>query len=227
MSVPAGIFLGGSRDQYGERAWLVCLDSSARQGTLYLPPDILRLSFQNPKGSLVLESQKAFGDLVYVFELKPTEQLLVGAVSTLRLSGNLRKPLRKSDVSLQALHDGHSLLEEPFGVYSNLKYLEQAGDLLGSEVILFRRKDSAVGLITRFEGAPDGPYLLSDTILTGSSVRFSIISIHGRESYSGLLSSNRLKLTNTTNPSLKTEILKRGTFDQVFHSTCEVTKRGD
>ncbi|PYV38608.1 MAG: hypothetical protein DMG06_25275 [Acidobacteria bacterium] len=224
VSVPSGIFSGSSKDQYGERAWLVCLDPANRKGKLYLPPDVLDLSLSDLNEPIVLQSQKGYGDLVYVLELNLTERLLVGTISTQRQVANTSKQLLKAEVSLEpvAFQDGWSeLLQAPSGVYSNLKYVEEGGDLLGTELVLIRRSGgAAVGLITRFEGGPDGPYLLLDTNLRGDFLRFVIRTIHGKEVYSGVLSSSRLELKDETNPSLKKESLKRRSFSTIFQPNC-------
>jgi hypothetical protein len=202
-----GIFLGVSKEKYGDLGWLICLDPAAQKGKLYMPP-----------------AQKGYGDLVYVLELSSSDRLLVGTITSLRLVGNFSKQLSKAAVSLEplALQDVWSPSQAFSGVYSNVEYHAVSGDLAGAEVILIRKSEGAVGLITLFGGGPEGSYLLLETSLRGNHLKFAIRGIQGRELYSGVLSSSQLELKNETYPCLKKELLKRRSLDTIFGPDCKL-----
>lgn len=222
---PSGIFLGVSKEEYGDIAWLICLELTTQKGKLYAPPGVLDLSVTNANGHTILRS-KGVGDLVYLFELNPNQQSLVGTVTRLRVYGDASKQLTKSELTLEPLPSQgawSTLPQFPSGVYKNVKHIEEAGDLLGTELILIRKNESIVGLVTLYEGAPMGPYSLLELSLIDSDLRFKIRSFGKLEIFSGVFSGRQLKLRGESNPFPKDGPLtfQRRSLNTIFGPDCK------
>ena len=183
-----GYYSGISDVPAGRISWFLRIDSEKGTGELYLPPQIIHLR------SIVL---KPNGDLS--FNLVEDER------SVARFEGRLDGNIRGSFVYA----DGHTItatLEEVrqdwfqqetasySGVYSNVKYVEEAGDLVGTELLLIPQANSLGGSLTVYEGVPGNIYALSDVRLSGRSIQFSIVTSTGLKKFSGELSSDKIIL---------------------------------
>jgi len=54
-------------------------------------------------------------------------------------------------------------------VYSSVKYIQRAGDLSGAEVLILRFATPLV-LLTMYEGAPSGPWAMTDVRWAGDTL---------------------------------------------------------
>lgn len=227
-TIPSGIFLGKSEEKYGDMAWLICLDPANHKGKLYDPLGVLNLSLTNASGQSVLRSERA-GSLAYVFELNLSQQLLVGTVTRLEVFRDSSKPFYKAEVSFERLASFDTwplLYQSPSGVYRNVRNIQETGDLLGAELVLIRKPEGVVGLITIFEGGPDSPYLLLDTDLVGNQLRFKIKFFDKLELFSTVISRGRLKLIDETSPlaTIDSPLLMRRSLSTLFGPDCNPKK---
>jgi len=183
-----GYYFGTSNVPAGRISWFLRLDSVKGIGELYLPPQIIQLR------SIVL---KPNGD--FSFSLLEDKRLVAKFEG--RIDGNIRGSF--------VYADGHTItatLDEVrpewfeqetasyAGVYSDVKYVQEAGDLVGTELLLIPQANNLGGSLTVYEGVPGNIYALSDVRLSGRTIQFSIVTGTGIEKFSGQLSSDKIIL---------------------------------
>lgn len=181
-----GYYAGTSDINVGRVGWFLRLDSESGNGELYLPPRIIQLRDikLKPDGPLdfnLIENGKSFAKF---------EGQLDGSIQGkfTYLDGNF---ITTTLEEVQAIPIQHQVAAY-VGFYSNVRYVEEAGDLVGMELLLIPHKNSLVGSLTQYEGVPGGIHALSDVKLLGDSIEFSVITHHGIEGFSGKLSSGGL-----------------------------------
>ena len=203
-----GFFFGVSLDHSARVAWFVKLNTKTGSGSLYVPPGPVKLSEVkiNTNGQLTFRSDAAFGDVVYEFS---------GLVSQARIQGTIRRIRPKSvedaeELILNRLNMNYAIGDnnaKVSGMYSNVKYIEESGDLVGKEVILIQTSEGLAGILTSYEGEPSDPYALTNAEVSGKSLRFAIQTRNGTENYEGLFSANRIKLKRVDIQNLPSEVL--------------------
>ena len=78
------------------------------------------------------------------------------------------------------------------GVFSDLHWVEEAGDLVGTEVFLFRGRDGYWALLQLAEGAPADPSLVSATV-SGTAVEFPFPAFGPKAVFKGQVTTTRLE----------------------------------
>lgn len=226
-ALDGGVYLGRSEEKNACLAWLVCLNPIAQKGRLYLPPEVLDLSIATGvNGTILLRSSKAFGDVVYIFELNRLKQSIVGTVSREIGSRSIRQ-IGKAEIifePIQLEEEALTQLSPPYGIYTNRQYHESSGDMAGAELIILRSPNRIFGLLTVFMGVPVGPYYIEQADMARSQITFTIRTIEGRENFSAALSPKGLQLKQMGYKSLGTQYLLRKNPATIFgggHKTCE------
>lgn len=186
-----GFYYGTSENRSGRLAWLIYLNPEEDSGGLYLPPRVIKLSHleMSPEGRLSFDIISSNGGDADTFN---------GQVTSTTISGSFKYSNgRTYDVELHKLDDkwiDHRESGGVSGLYSNMHYSEQTGDLAGVELLLLRKGSDLAGVFTRYEGVPSESYALIDAALSGSMLRFKIQTNGGQETYNGQLSSQDVKL---------------------------------
>jgi hypothetical protein len=169
-----GIVYGIASDAVGQRAWIVSLDESPTRGFIYSAPasaELCDLSVDTI-GRVSWNTGKAFGHFVYTFEGRRSTEGMGGTLRRVRADDDTASfdvALRRVQGSARGA-DGGRLT----GFYSNMHYVEEAGDLLGSNLLLLLDGDSLVGALTISEGAPSPAYPLIHARRDGDTLRFGI-----------------------------------------------------
>ena len=166
------VFMISSMTAYGELGWLLCTSSASNRSWLYRIPWIIELYQEKSHSAVSLTlTSKETPDGKYKFEGDITGNELNGSLvienpsatsksQTYALKGfRLNPPARKGT-------------RFPAGRYSNSGYLEESGDPIGAELILFLTKGQSAGLIKFNEsywGEPSFVPLILSNIRTISS----------------------------------------------------------
>jgi len=135
-----------------ERGWLMCFDSESRLAWLYVAPSLVKLQWgeSTPSASLHLRSQGLPDRSYYDFQ---------GVAREAELDGNLVAHVAppSTEVTEYAVR-GRKLDQTPVAIdrtiagrYSNVRYVEESGDLVGAELLLFRMDRGISGLVTFYE----------------------------------------------------------------------------
>jgi len=142
------VFLISSMTTLGEQGWLLCFNSTSKRGWLYRIPWMIELypePFQSSI-SLALASKEQSDGRKYTFE---------GEISERELKGSLvvRDPLTKPQSQTYAVKGfklnqlSSKIGRFPSGRFSNSRYIEEAGDVVGAELVLFFTGGQNAGLI--------------------------------------------------------------------------------
>ena len=186
-SVINGIYYGTSEGDSGRRAWLLKIEND--DSVLYSPPANLtiRQITRGPKGEITFETERAIGDLYYKFVGRIVEERFEGVFESTnsRTSTKASTTLRRLDRSL--LKKG-----ENSGLFSNVEYVEQGGDLVGSELIVIPFLDNLTGIYTSYENEMT-PYA-TKIEQNGDKISFHLQTGEGIERFDGKLSRNEVRL---------------------------------
>lgn len=194
-----GIYFGTSDNhQLGRRAWLLRLDSRAGRGWLYMPPNNLELSHVelSPTGRLTFRSDVGLGDIAYNFDGQLTADGITGTFHIIRTQPSGNEGIGNASVALRKL-DARLLDEERAanigGLYSNVEYNEEGGDLIGAELILIPDSEGMIAIFTSYENEML-PYAAANITQSGATLQFRTRTESGEESYQGTLSAERITL---------------------------------
>jgi hypothetical protein len=205
----SGFYFGSSQSQSDEIAWLLKIDMNPREGSLYMPPEVLKLSIVKPDQSnnLSFRSNAGFGDAVYEFNGQINQTGIRGTMAQKypnpASNNTFNVVLNRFDASPLGENRNFKIN----GMYSNVKYIEDSGDLIGKELIFISTSNGFVGILTSFEGVPTKPYALVDVKLIESNLQFSIRTNNGVENYNGKISNNRIAIKRIDVPNGQSEVL--------------------
>lgn len=143
--------------------WLICLDqTSTGKAWLYSAASLIELHSTRPFQSehLVFESLKLKRGETYVLDL---------AIQGDRVRGSIKITFDSPEFSTQTFPlDGSELDREIQGAnasfgsrFSNVKFIEESGDTVGAELLLFKTRGKDAGLITFFESYWGEPNFVS------------------------------------------------------------------
>jgi hypothetical protein len=205
----SGFYFGTSQSQSEEIAWFLKIDFESKTGSLYMPPEVLKLSIvkSDETNQFSFRSNTGFGDVIYEFK---------GEISRTGMRGTIYQiyPDSKNNQTFEVLLQrftpdslSGSNDTEINGMYSNVKYIEDSGDLFGKELILISTSDGFVGLFTPFEGVPTTQYALMNIKRNENNLQFSLQTKNGIENYTGKILDNRIMLKHINRPNGSPEVL--------------------
>ena len=195
-----GFYFGSSSGELGSRAWFLLLDFGTHRGKLHMPPGNLELTHLeiSQVGRITFRSAKDIGDLIYQFEGHLQPNGIVGQFNLIRATPQGEKAFAMAPVVVEKLEfpSNSRLSRNVTGVYSNVEYNSEGGDLTGEELILFWNGKKLTAVFTSYEGDMT-PYATEDVALTGTNIEFRVLMQSGEERYQGVFSRGRLKLRRT------------------------------
>lgn len=195
LRCPGDMFFGHSEDSEGSLGWLICLDRSSKAGTIYRPPGMLALKqlTWDDSGDVQFISAVFTGDEIF-FQFK-------GRVNGSSLVGTLKIINGSSLTTEKEFHVEASRLRHPrtngkwTGRYENIEYVEDAGELVGAELILLSDSGPYRGMLTFYGSSwvlsTYQPLLLTDVKDLGPNKSEFVLRWRGTRSFS--LTFSRLK----------------------------------
>jgi hypothetical protein len=150
-------------------AWLVSIDFGRGEGVRYDALKNPRLcAVSRGSSGAVSWSSVPDGGIIERFEGSSGPGSLTG-VMTFKEAGTGRV-VRTWDLRLDSLSLPSPSADTLAGVYSSVGYVEEAGDLVGAEVVILRSGNDPSIIITKFEGTPSAPYAMADVQWFGDTV---------------------------------------------------------
>lgn len=164
-----GVWYGESDDGVGQRAWVFSLEHSPLRGFVYSATGGAEVCDMraDTTGRVAWNTGDAFGRVRYRFDGQHVAGELRGRIGRTSARGDTTSAdltLRRAEPSAGAA---------PAGAYSNMRYSEESGDLLGTDLILLPG-DSLMGALTIAEGTPSKPRPLLDRRRNGDTLQFAI-----------------------------------------------------
>jgi hypothetical protein len=147
------VFLITAGNSQGERGWLLFLDNNYRAGWLYDPPVARRVALHLSGSTLEVEgetsgdpdeSHYAFRGIIEGESLRGTMTIRSGTSASLVQELEVR--------GSQVVPSNSRGRDNLFGRYSNVRYIQETGDLKGAELLIFRSNRQLAGLIVFYEG---------------------------------------------------------------------------
>lgn len=181
-----GLYFGVSNNELGQRAWLIRITKN--KGILYMPPNNLEI----PKleitsaGSINFQSDVGLGGKSYSFNGQIISKSIQGEFDLLSGSHSDGKTT-KFKTALQKID--LSSLNDMYGLYSNVQYVEEGGDLVGEDLILIPSNKKMSGVFTSYENEMI-PYAI-DVKQQGNKMKFNINTRNGEQNFQGLISSEK------------------------------------
>ncbi len=150
------------------RGWLVYLDFERGEGVRYAPARNLGLCHVRRDSAGTVSWSSPGGGEVERFEGKPTPTGLNGVVTITRLAtGSI---VRTSEVRLNTTSLPAASADTVSDLYSNVNYVERAGDLTGAEIVFLEFGKDSLVFVTMYEGRPDGPWVMTDVKWSGDTL---------------------------------------------------------
>lgn len=183
----AECYWGAARDA-ATQPWFFCVDRRSKGGVLYQPPGLLRLRDLEFKldDHVSFRSEVFWGKRYYVFEGSTSGEILEGRIEEFEIDPRLEagsksaERIRGFDIKAEKLGPirGSKLGIWAAHRFSNVHYVEDSGDLVGAELILVRRPNRCIGLVTFYEsywGEPTlVPLSLGDLRCSATRLRFKL-----------------------------------------------------
>ena len=221
MQRAGGLYFGVSQGDDGECGWLLWIDGKSSHGKLYAPPEMLDLSQLEvfTGGRVIFRSGIAFGELVYSFEGRIHLNKILGTLQANRLKGPPRAGKNKFSLSFRRIAGdltGRRERRGVSGVYSNVEYVEEGGDLIGTELVLIQRGRELEGILTKYEGAPNGSLPIRGAVTSGGKLRFTTRGDAGIEEYSGEVTMGKPVLTLRNSAVGKVVLPRRKDLHEMF-----------
>jgi len=206
-----GLYHGYSDVSAGRIHWLLQLDSQTGDGRLYLPPQILVVHHFsiNPSGAVALELEDE-GNVVGRFD---------GYSRTSGITGEFKyKDGREFKTQLTKINERLIEAESSVlaGLYSNVRYVAEGGDLIGAELLLIPEQDHLGGSLTLYEGVPGNIYALDGQKLANGSVRFTIRTHNGPRTFIGQVSDDVITISDEKSPNETFLLPKRRSLRDCF-----------
>jgi hypothetical protein len=175
------VFLISLMTAQGERGWLLCFDVASQRGWLYSAPRMTELQIVEPQSNVMIKmkSKERLGGMQCIFDGMLYEQNKIQGTLVIG-GGPAELKTEKYQVQGYALKRKSAHDERfPGGRYSNVKYLEESGDSVGAELLLYFAEDQTTGLIKFNEsywGEPEFvPLVLSNIhIISSRKLRFEL-----------------------------------------------------
>lgn len=205
-----GLYFGVSDNQLGRRAWLFRLDPQTGRGSLYIPPNNLELSHieAKPTGRLTFHSDVGLGDVTYSFDGQVTSDGIKGKFYIARARPSAKEEIGSAMVTLRKLDAQPSHERQAAnisGLYSNVDYNEEGGDLTGEELIIIPDREGLIGIFTSYENEML-PYAAVNITQSQDGIQFRTRTETGEETYRGTLSPKKITLRrNDTNANAGAE----------------------
>jgi hypothetical protein len=205
-------------------AWFLKLDTKTGSGSLYSGPGTIDLEGVrfDEAGQLVFHSPPAQGDVVYEFDGSVENNGIRGRIHT-HAASEQEGTDSVVNIEFQRVSSTDNTgtgIGDYGSVYSNIEYVAEAGDVVGTELVLLPTPEGLGGCMTVCEGEPAGPYALINAQVSGKTVRFTIQTEDGPEQYQADLSTADVRLTRTDASDSSAEALpRRGTAGDLLVKT--------
>lgn len=221
------LYFGSYTNQFCRCAWFLSLDLANRRGKLFRRPAVLDLTNVevSQNGRITFRTKADLGSVIYRFEGNQTPDAITGRFDSIPADADTNTdetPITTDPVLLEkvtlAVHKPQS--RDFSAVYSNVRYVEKSGDLVGEELILFWRGNQPRGIFLMYEGEQMDPLAISDVSFSGASLKFRVVTVGGELSYAGTFSGDRLRLRRTdanATPAFSRMVLfNKGSVRSVF-----------
>ncbi len=186
-----GLYFGVSDNQLGRRAWLLRLKKG--EGILYMPPNNLAIPQVeiSPTGHINFQSNVGLGNVTYSFRGQFTSNTIQGEfrLSSVRPSS---EKTSSAEVALQRIDLSSLNKKNVAGLYSNVQYVEEGGDLVGEDLILIPYQEELIGIFTSYENEMI-PYAVNIK-QSKNKIKFNIKTDDGEQNFQGLISARSIKL---------------------------------
>src|SRR5262245_34090747 len=98
-----GTYFGVSKDKFGQRAWILHINTKRSSSLLYLPPELISITKLNltPSGQLTAQTTGKIGDVIYSFSGQVSSGDIRGRFLTERKGRNISEKLNEVEVRLQ------------------------------------------------------------------------------------------------------------------------------
>jgi len=218
-----GMYFGVSKDKFGQRAWILYINTKRSSSFLYLPPELIsitKLSLTS-SGQLTFQTTGTSGEIIYSFSGKISSDNIKGRFLTERKGRTISEKLNEAEVELQKIDLEKGTKHPIAGLYSNMRNHEESGDVVGAMLILIPREKGIIGVFVPYDGSLT-PYAIYNVQYSDKNKRlvFEIEKQGGNEPYSGVVSARsvRIKLSDPKAfPYAETLILpKRNSLTEIF-----------
>jgi hypothetical protein len=186
-----GWYFGYSEVPAGRIAWFLQLDSRVASGKIYLPPQVL-----NVRNLVITRDGKVrfqFGDND---QARFDGDLNAGITGKFFYSNGRSFETHLTRVEEKWLTQECAVFG---GLYSNVRFVEEAGDLIGTELLLIPQADGLGGILTLYEGVPGNIYALTNVQMKDHTIAFAIVTSRGIENFAGELSSDNIVIRKIVN----------------------------
>jgi hypothetical protein len=209
----SGWFLGYSDAPAGRISWFLKLDSQTASGDIYLAPQVLALR----KVSLTQDGKVSFefGDKG---EARFEGHISTGVTGKFYYSNGQTFETHLTRIDERWLSGENAAFA---GVYSNVKFVPDAGDLVGEELLLIPLTSGFGGSLIFYEGVPGNIYALTDVESKNGTISFAIITHEGTQKFTAQLSSGTVilkKIANETPASNPSVLPKAKTLSEALSS---------
>jgi hypothetical protein len=214
-----GIYFGISEHLGGDRAWLLTLHFGKGQGMLYMPPANLELAVKRSGNEVSFRSTRDLGDIVYVFE---GQLLSTGLSGTFNINRQESTPEKIAHAYVTLKKVAPSKDDRGGGIrglFSNVRYNEDSGDLTGTELIVFGQLHNLAAIFTSFEDDMV-PYVARNLVQSPAGITFAVRTEAGEQRYTAQLVDRRLRLRriDETRDARRSHVLllKKKELAQIF-----------
>lgn len=171
-------------------AWVVRISSNG-EGALYAPPLTLKIVAVDVNQHTFSFETETLDDRSYRFRAERRRKGLQGTVT---VAGRMGKVIASSEVSLTKLPES---LPSNWGLYSNIQFIEESGDVFGTALLLAPDSAAVIGFYTIYESDQRDPLPLENPKLSRNKLTFSVRE--GKEviHFQAILSERAVTLTQT------------------------------
>lgn len=188
-----GWYLGYSEVPAGRIGWFLQLDSQAASGKIYLPPQILTL-----KNLVITRDDKVSFQFADNDHAGFDGDINTGITGKFSYSNGSSFETHLTRIEEKWLTPEYASFA---GLYSNVKFVEEAGDLVGAELLLIPQSDGLGGILTLYEGVPGNIYALTNVQIKNRTISFAIVTSEGTQNFTGQLSSANIVIKKVVNES--------------------------
>lgn len=189
-----GFYFGYSDVQAGRIGWFVQLDSRTASGKIYLPPQVL------PVRNLIVTQD---GKISFQFE--DNNQVRFDGHIDAEITGEFSYSNGRSFETHLSRIDEKWLTDKYAGfagLYSNVRFVAEAGDLVGEELLLFPQSDGLGGILTTYEGVPGNISALTNVQTSNGAITFEVVTNEDVQKLTGQLLADKvvIKKLGNNNP---------------------------
>jgi hypothetical protein len=155
-SVDSGtLLLGELQEPKSDRqALLFCTDKNGNITAMFEPPNFLAIE-QRMEGEVIrLQSEKLSSGRFYVFAGRKSGQTLTGKMELRTDAGPVFATAPATDLTLRTIRDlldSHAGPRPKLSHYSSMKFIEESGDIIGSEIWIASHQQKAIGFIVFYD----------------------------------------------------------------------------